>query len=446
MTGSGEILLVSCYELGHAPLGVAWPAAFLERAGYSPDLHDLSVEPLDEGKVRRARVVAISVPMHTALRLGLEVARRVREINPSCQVAFFGLYAALHADVLRREGADIVLGGECEQALVDWIAGHPPLSSVVRERLDFPLPSRARLPGLDRYARLVRAGGDVLAGAVEASRGCKHLCRHCPIPAVYQGRFFTVPADVVIEDARRQVAAGAAHITFSDPDFLNGPGHALKIARTFHAEFPAVTFDATIKVEHILRHRGMLAEFAQLGCLFVVSAVESLSDIVLTRLHKGHARADVFVALDVVEQAGIAFRPSWLPFTPWATVQDYLDMLGFVAARDLVDNVDPVQFAIRLLVPPGSLLLADPDLAGCPFDPEKLAHVWVHPDPRMDRLHAEVAAIVEADARAGRDADETFARVWDVAHRLAGLQVGEVMVGRRPRDRAAPRLSEPWFC
>jgi len=445
MTGSGEILLVSCYELGHAPLGIAWPAAFLERAGFAPDLHDVSVEPLDENKVRRARIVAISVPMHTALRLGLDVARRVRALNPSCKIAFFGLYAALHADLLRREGADIVLGGECEQALVDWIEGHPPQSPVVRERLDFPLPSRARLPGLDRYARLVRPGGDVLAGAVEASRGCKHLCRHCPIPAVYQGRFFTVPADVVIEDARRQVAAGAAHITFSDPDFMNGPGHAMKVARRFHSEFPGVTFDATIKVEHILRQRGVFAELGRLGCLFVVSAVESMSDDVLARLHKGHTRADVFTALDVVEQSGIAFRPSWLPFTPWSTLHDYTDMLDFVAAKDLVDNVDPVQFAIRLLVPPGSLLLADPDLAGCPFDPEKLAHVWVHPDPRMDRLHADVAEIVEADARQCKDAGETFARVRDVAHRLAGLEVGGRFL-RRPRDRAAPRLSEPWFC
>src|SRR2546427_2111978 len=69
MTGAGEILLVACYELGHQPLSLAWPAAFLERAGYRPAVMDLSVAPFDAEQVRRARLVAVAVPMHTALRL-----------------------------------------------------------------------------------------------------------------------------------------------------------------------------------------------------------------------------------------------------------------------------------------------------------------------------------------------------------------------------------------
>jgi len=444
MTGPGEILLVSCYELGHAPLGAAWPLAFLERAGFAPDAQDVSVESLDEGKVRRARVTAISVPMHTALRLGLDVARRVRAINPACRIAFFGLYAALHRDLLLREGAEVVLAGECEQTLVDWIAGRPPPAPVVRERLDFPVPSRARLPPPDRYAHLLHSGRESPAGAVEASRGCRHRCRHCPIPAVYDGRFFVVPVEIVIEDVRQQVAAGAAHVTFADPDFLNGPGHAMNVARALHAEFPEVTFDVTVKVEHILRNRGLFAELRRLGCLFAVSAVESLSDIVLARLDKGHTRAEVFAALTVMTDAGIALRPSWLPFTPWSTMPDYLDMLRFVAAQDLVDHVDPVQFAIRLLVPPGSLLLQDPDLCGCPFDEQQLTHVWVHPDARMDRLHAEVSALVEDATRQGEDAGQIFARIWNLAHRMAGMEVDTP--SRKPARAPSPRLSEPWFC
>jgi radical SAM superfamily enzyme YgiQ (UPF0313 family) len=443
VTGPDGILLVSCYELGRQPLGAAWPAAFLERAGLSPEVVDVSVEPLDEEAVRRARAVAISVPMHTALRVGLDVARRVRALNPSCRVAFHGLYAALHADLLRREGADAVLGGECERALVDWVAGRP-VATVVRERLDFPAPSRAGLPPLHRYARLLGTGGEKPAGAVEASRGCKHMCRHCPIPAVYGGRFFVVPVEVVMEDVRALVGAGAAHVTFADPDFLCGPGHAMRVARALHAEFPDVTFDVTAKVEHILQERSLFPELRRLGCLFVVSAVESLSDIVLARLDKGHTRADVVRALDVVESAGIALRPSWLPFTPWSTLADYLDMLGFVAHHDLVDHVDPVQFAIRLLVPPGSLLLSDPDLAATPLDEERLTYMWTHADPRMDRLHQEVSGLVEEDARRGEPAAGTFARVWDLAHRAAALDAGPAPLQRRPR--AAPRLSEPWFC
>src|SRR5207245_330906 len=116
MKEPGAILLVACYELGHQPLAVAWPAAFLEREGYAPAVMDVSVEPFDAERVRRAKLVAISVPMHTALRLGVTVARRVRAANPACHIAFYGLYATLNASHLLAGIADSVMSGESEAA------------------------------------------------------------------------------------------------------------------------------------------------------------------------------------------------------------------------------------------------------------------------------------------------------------------------------------------
>src|SRR5688572_30571490 len=288
MRDAGDILLIACYEMGHQPLAVAWPTAFLERAGFAPAVLDLSVEPLDPEKIRRARLVAISVPMHTALRLGVRVAARVRELNPDVTLAFYGLYAALNADYLLREAqATAVLAGELEAELVELArrvespgpnADPAKRRVTVIEKLDFATPSRAALPSLKKYAHLDRSGSLELVAYVEASRGCKHTCRHCPIPPVYDGRFFVVPVEVVLADVRQQVAAGATHVSFGDPDFLNGPGHALAVARALHAEFPAVTFDFTAKIEHLLRQRHRLPELAELGCLFVVSAAESLDD------------------------------------------------------------------------------------------------------------------------------------------------------------------------
>src|SRR5437867_1690586 len=331
MTGAlrqpGGILLVSCYELGHQPLGVAWPRAFLERAGYAPETLDLAVEPFDADKARRARIVAISVPMHTALRLGVRAAERVRCVNATCRIVFYGLYALLNAEYLRAHGADAVLGGELEQELValvrHWDAGGEPAIEPrpALERLPFPPPSRVGLPALTRYASLARGRDLVPAGYVEASRGCLHTCLHCPVPAVYGGRFFIVPRDVVLTDIRGLVAAGAGHITFGDPDFLNGPGHAVKLVRALHDEFPHVSYDFTAKIEHVLEQQRLFPEFGATGCAFVVSAVESLSDTVLTHLDKGHTKADVIVALAILRAAGIPLRPSFVPFTPWSALR-----------------------------------------------------------------------------------------------------------------------------
>jgi radical SAM superfamily enzyme YgiQ (UPF0313 family) len=497
----GDILLVACYELGHQPLAVAWPAAFLERAGYAPAVLDLSVEPFDAEKVARARLVAISVPMHTALRLGVLAAERVRALNPGAHVCFYGSYAALNAPELLAGSADSVLAGESEAALVELArtvesdsqtgggraapvraqrkgptggrgvrggvsrfateaerartgaaSRTGPVSEsggrgVILDKLDFPVPARSALPSLKKYAHVEREGRRELAAYVEASRGCKHLCRHCPLPPVYGGRFFVVPVETVLADVRQQVAAGAAHVTFGDPDFLNGPRHALAVARALHAEFPRVTFDFTAKIEHLLRQRAMLPELAALGCVFVLSAAESLDDRVLAILDKGHTRADIVAALAATRAAGLALRPTWVAFTPWTALEGYREWLDFIAAEGLVDAVDPVQYGIRLLVPPGSLLLQRPELTphvGA-LVPGGFHHAWRHPDPRVDRLAEEVAAAVAAAAERETDAAVTFERVRALAAAAAGAPT-PASVALPVNRRRPPRLTEPWFC
>jgi radical SAM superfamily enzyme YgiQ (UPF0313 family) len=464
----GSVLFVSCYELGHQPHAVALPLGFLHRAGFAAEALDIAVERLDPARLERAGLIAISVPMHTALRLGVRAAERARQVNPAARVCFYGLYAALNADYLLDHVADYCIGGECEGPLValaealEQGAGGP-IEGVIQRglgkgdapaaqppqpylgRLRFPLPVRSALPPLSQYAKLVQDDQQRVAGYVEASRGCLHLCTHCPIPPVYGGRFFIVPADVVLEDVRRQVAAGATHITFGDPDFLNGPGHALKVVRAVHAEFPRLTFDFTAKIEHVLKRRDLFGELGASGCVFMISAVESLSDTVLTILEKHHTRADVAEALHIVRAAGIAFRPTWVPFTPWTTRADYRDILDFIEEHGLIDHVDPVQYTIRLLVPPGSYLMDHP--AFLPhrgaLDQPSFSYRWAHPDPDMDRLQREVAALVEADTQAGEDPAVTFYRVKALAEGRSPREAHCPLPRQRVR---APRLSEPWFC
>jgi radical SAM superfamily enzyme YgiQ (UPF0313 family) len=456
LRGKGDILLVSCYEPGHQPQSIASAVAFLRAAGFDPACLDLAVEELDPAAApfARARLVVLAAQMHTALSLALRVGARVRRENPAARLVFYGLYAALNRELLAGR-ADAVLGPDAEEALVAVAEAldrggsiSAPLAAPERpgRRLD-PAPARDGLPPLGRYARLAIAGEERVAGHVEATRGCKHLCRHCPIPPVYGGRFFAVPADVVLEDARRQIGAGARHIDFGDPDFLNGPRHGLRVARALHAAHPEVTFSFTAKIEHIVRHRALIPELAACGALFVVSAVESLSDRVLGVLAKGHRAAEVREALAVVRGAGLSLRPSFVPFTPWATLDDYLELCRFIRAERLEDEVDPVQLSIRLLVPPGSLLLADPALAAAfgPLDEEGLTHRWQHDDPRMDRLEAEVATLVDEAAEAGEPPAATFARIHQRAAEMAGQTVEAPAVTLR-RGPPPPRLTEAWFC
>ncbi|MBI4510309.1 MAG: radical SAM protein [Deltaproteobacteria bacterium] len=457
MRSTGHTVLVSLYELGHPPLGLAAPLAAMRRAGHAPACLDLGVSALDEPALellRNGKLVAISTPMHTALRLGVLLARRVRSENPSAWICFYGLYAQLNESFLRRNLADSVLGPEPAQCLVELAdalaSGRPPPASPAKPRRSLTLvPERDGLPGLDRYARLLVDGEARLAGYTEATRGCRYHCRHCPLPPVYEGRFFAVPVQVVLQDVANQVAAGAGHVTLGDPDFLNAPKHALAIARGIHAAHPQLTFDVTTKIEHIVRHRDVIQELVGLGCSFVVSAVESLSDRVLAVLNKGHTRADVLEALRIVRGAGVQLRPTLVPFSPWATLDDYLDLCHFVFDEDLVHEVDPVQLSLRLLVPPGSLLEGHDDMRPHlgTLDEDGLTYRWTHPDPRMDNLQSHVAALVESATQDHEDPVQTLVRLHHAAHEALGHDLGKGRDRDIPRHREpSPRLSEPWFC
>jgi len=145
---------------------------------------------------------------------------------------------------------------------------------ISMERLKFEVPDRAGLAPIAKYAHLIVPGdGYRLVGSTEASRGCKHLCRHCPIVPVYNGMFRIVDRDVVLADVRQQVAAGAQHISFGDPDFFNGMRHAMELVEAFHREFPVVTYDVTIKIEHLRKQERHLAQLRDTGCLFVMDLV-----------------------------------------------------------------------------------------------------------------------------------------------------------------------------
>jgi radical SAM superfamily enzyme YgiQ (UPF0313 family) len=445
------VVLLSTYELGRPPFGLASAAAWFRAAGIEVRTVDLSREPLQPELVQAAQMFAVHVPMHAATRLAGAVLSRLRDERPGTTRAVFGLYAPLNADWLRERGATHVLGVEVEPALVALAGGVIPDAIAPRgallPRLAFRVPDRSTLPPLASYARLNIDGERRIAGYTEATRGCLHTCAHCPIVPVYGGTLRVVPHDVVIADVDQQVAAGAEHITFGDPDFLNGPTHARRIIEAIAARHPALTYDVTIKVEHLLAHADLLDLLAATRCAFVTSAVEAFDDAILGHLGKGHTGADARRAVEACRARGRTLVPTFVAFTPWTTPAGYLALLDAIGDLDLVASVSPVQLALRLLLPSGSPLLANPDVArvAAAFDPEALAHPWTHSDPVVDRLQTDLMSWL---AGPGRRASRAVA--YDAARRLAeeagGVTLHAFAPGDVPVRATVPYLDEPWYC
>lgn len=452
-----HVTLISTYDLGRQPFGLASPVAWLQEAGVEVSCVDVSVRPFTPQTVQSATLIAFYLPMHTATRLAVNLIQRVQRINPDAHLCAYGLYAPVNEAYLRQLGVQTILGGEFEQGLVDLAlalqAGTVPpgLPSVSLARQQFVRPARQSLPPLTEYAYLDIPAGQRVVGYTEASRGCKHLCRHCPIVPVYNGRFRIVQPNVVLADVRQQVAAGAQHITFGDPDFLNGPGHALPLVQAIHAEFPDLTYDVTIKIEHLKKHADLLPVLRDTGCAFVVSAVEAVDDDILAILDKGHTRDDFVQVAQQMRQIDLPLSPTFVTFTPWTTVQGYAQFLALMAELDLVEAISPIQYAIRLLIPAGSRLLELEAVQNLvqPFDEAALVYPWTHPDTVVDALYETVFKLVKGSQNAGESRQTLFQRIWQVVMALLPEDERTKWAGRQPAIsqtvRAVPTLSEDWY-
>jgi radical SAM superfamily enzyme YgiQ (UPF0313 family) len=453
-----KIVLVSTYELGRQPFGVASPAAWLRKRGHGVTCFDLTRQALDRATIRAAKLIAIYLPMHTATRLAAQLIPALRDQNPGAHLCCYGLYAPMNAEYLQTLGVKTVLGGEFEAGLVrlaerlsaadatsaDGEQSEPVISL---ERLHFEVPDRSGMPALEKYAHLVIPDhGYRIVGSTEASRGCKHLCRHCPIVPVYKGVFRIVSRDVVLADIRQQVAAGAQHISFGDPDFFNGIRHATELVEVFHREFPRITYDVTIKIEHLRKYEEHLPRLRDTGCLFVISAVEAVDDAILARLDKGHTRQDFLHVAGTFRSHGMTLHPTFVAFTPWTTMPGYLDLLRVLQEEGLVENVAPIQLGIRLLIPEGSRLLELEEVRQMvgPFDAKSLVYPWKNKEPRLDALSEAVQAIAAEADRKKETRASAFEKIWGAAHEAAGIKAPALRTARPTTP--VPFLNEPWYC
>ena len=450
-----RIVLISPYDLGRQPFALAEPAALFRSADFEVECLDLSQQKLTGDILEPASVVFLYLSMLTATRIAVEAMPRIQQMAPRARIAVFGWYAPVNENFLRQLGADAVFGGESETDMLRYAESisaaddHPARQQkvVTLKRIDFMVPDRHSLPALEKYSQLIFPDGHRrIMGFTETTRGCKHLCRHCPVVPVYNGRFYAIPVDIVLADIRQQLAQGAQHISFGDPDFLNGPLHAKRVIETMHEEFPSLTYDAVIKIEHLIKYPDFLPFLRDTGCILVTTAVESVDDTILEYLEKGHSAAEFEQVVSLMKQHDIALAPTFIPFTPWTTVSNYIDLLNKIAELKLIISVNPVQLSLRLLIPSGSRILELPKEETCvtDFNPASLGYTWVHKDPDVDALQVNIRNWTEQAESEGLSRLDIFNGIRRIALKAAGRNDKDVTEDQC--GEPVPTHSESWYC
>ena len=451
-----NIVGISLYDLGHQPLSLAAAAAIFKKNSCNFTLVDLSISKLDVDEIISADVILLSVPMHTAARMALSILPKLRELNSNAHISAFGLYAIQLEDALSENLLDSAFAGEFEPNLELLLnkylyQNNEDLNSdfwdkpkVDFSRQKFLVPERNKLPLLSEYAKIQYHNNEKINGYIETSRGCAHICSHCPVTAVYKGKFRVIDAKSILTDVDNLVNEGAQHITFGDPDFFNAPKHSLKIASIIKDKNPQLTFDATIKVEHILEYKDLIKTLDDLNFLYIISAFESTSDVVLAHLKKNHNLYDMHHVLDICRDANLFIKPTWIPFTPWMDYSDYVKMINFIVENDLVGLTPRIQYGIKLLIPKYSALFDGESLNAfdMQYSTASLNHEWSHENSDVEKLFTEVSQLIELSTEDTMSQADFFQKLCN----LVSTNTNDIIQTCIYFEVSSVGSTEDWYC
>lgn len=427
-----KILLLSFYDLGKQPKIISELYQKLDNGENQIDIVDYSIEDKDI-TLSEYDALGVYASMHTASVLAEEF---LRDKTLPTKLFVFGLYAHVFSEMYPNFNSIHSLDSDDLDNLLD-------LKLNTDYSFKHSVPDRTILPSITDYSHIVDGSNNLVAGSVETTYGCKHECTHCPVPIEFNGSFKTFGIEKITQDVANQVEAGAKHISFNDPDFFNGPKHALKILELLNTQHPDITYDSTIKVEHILKYPEYFRELKDLNMLFVISAFETTNDLVLEILKKNHTYKDLRDAVEVSIKNNIDIRPTWMPFSPWTEIDDLTNIITLIEDYKLRETVDPIQLTIKLLIPKNSLILNRPEIKEylLDYDPASFSYSWNYKNTALDNIQNELFTYVLQNESA--DEYRQYLGLVKILEKHSGKSL---LSTEKYNQRVVPKLSETWFC
>ena len=476
--GHMQVLLISTYELGHQPFGLASATAWLRRAGFQVACVDASLDPVEDRALASAAVVGVSLSMHTATRLAMPLIRRIRRVNPGCRLCCFGLYAPLNEALLRAEGVDVGPWARVRSGLgrsgavaagqgLRACQGRRARDSHPSPRLHPPRPvpaATARPLCPPSYRRRVPRR--------RLHRGVARL--QAPLPSLSRssrctsGDFRLVPRTSCWRTCAQQVDAGAQHLTFGDPDFFNGRTHATSVIASSPRRSLA---SPTTSPSRWSTWCGTSPAPAELrGPAACSSRAPSRRSTIecSAATGKGHTRADFEAGgRRLPGRPALSLSPTFVAFTPWTSFPWRISSSrSHRSPRARASMSRPSNWRSGSSSPTGRFCSAWTTLRRAPgaVRPRALVYPWTSQKPDVDVLQDEVRRwLARGRARRARKCSTRSA----VAARHAGvgrsssfapsanLEVCATPGHTAPaRENTAPTrasatvpyLEEPWYC
>ncbi len=359
------------------PLGLAYVAAALEKAGFQVEIIDnyLLEKPIDYVKqmVRKLNPQIVGITCSSVAYRGcIETAKAVKEALPSCKVVVGGPHPSIVPDsLLQHPEIDYVVMGEGERAIVELatnIAKGKDIAAMISGiayRLEgkimknapkfisdldeVPIPARHLLP-MHLYDRMVEYLGARPADLMNVVRGCPYNCTYCEISKLWGQtcRSFSPPR--VVEEIEHMVNEyGSKGIYFIGDNFTIQKKHTIELCRLIKKCKLDITWVCDARVDSVSRE--LLKEMKEAGCRTIWFGIESGSPTILKKLDKGITLQQVVRAFKLCREEGIQIACSFMLGIPGETINDMKSTLKFAKKLD----PDWCRFNVFVAVP-GSIL------------------------------------------------------------------------------------------
>jgi len=343
-----------------APLGAAYVAAAVKRAGHDVKFLDLQFMPdmivaLKEAcRTFKPQVAALSIRNvdnvafpHSVTYLPEVVAavRTLKEAGVRLIVPGGSGFTIMPSELLEALGLGFGIVGEGEEALPELIRrieDRLPINDMpglafcyggnclvnpsrkVRNLDISPEPDRGLIDNLS----YLRAGG---AGNLQTKRGCSFGCVYCTYPIV-EGKKVRLrsPAKAAAEFEYAVKEHGLKHIFIVDNVFNYPIEHAKDFCRELIKREVAAGWSCYLNPAHM--DKELVELMVKAGCKGVEFGSDSAVDSVLNALGKGFSSADLKKASALCKTAGLPFCHSLLLGSPGETADTLVKTLESVAA------------------------------------------------------------------------------------------------------------------
>jgi anaerobic magnesium-protoporphyrin IX monomethyl ester cyclase len=352
------------------PLGLAYLAACLKRAGHTCEILDGIAQPQPD-IVRRARrfdLVGISVVSAFALR-ALELVTALKNLAGTPPVVVGGPHVTALPGAMARAGADFEVIGEGEATLlelVEWLGGRRDSASLRRirglgflergaymstgrrariEPLDsVPLPDRDLLP-MHLYRSSIARASAQPSHSLLASRGCPGVCSFCSkLTHGTRVRYFS--ADRTLEEFfLLRDRYHARDVAVWDDNFVANAPAALQVCEGLRRRHFDTTWSVEARIDGV--DRQVLAELKAAHCTYIAYGIESGSQRVLDYMHKRTSKEQIREVVAATKAIGIPIRGYFMFGLPGETLDEMEQTVRFALELD----IDIASFTLFIPLP-----------------------------------------------------------------------------------------------